>query len=118
MSNIISNTKYKGYYVGNKKQMFTKEEYKRHIAEAKTHLDAAVRDASSGMITLEFVAQYIDKITVTITDDDTTNLNIKIFTGKNTEKWLAKLAAHRADRTDHTFKIMIRYRKRKFKDIL
>ena len=89
------------------KQMFTKEEYKRHIAEVKTRLDAAVRDASSGMITPEFVAQYIDKITVTITDDDTANLNIKIFTGKNTEKWLAKLAAHRADRTGHTFKKMV-----------
>ena len=89
------------------KRMFTKEEYKRHIAEVKTRLDAAVRDASSGMITPEFVAQYIDKITVTITDDDTANLNIKIFTGKNTEKWLAKLAAHHADRTGHTFKKMI-----------
>ena len=89
------------------KQMFTKEEYKRHIAEVKTRLDAAVRDASLGMITPEFVAQYIDKIMVTITDDDTANLNIKIFTGKNTEKWLAKLAAHCADRTGHTFKKMV-----------
>ena len=89
------------------KQMFTKEEYRKHIAEVKTRLDAAVRDASSGMITPEFVAQYIDKITVTITDDDTANLNIKIFTGKNTEKWLKKLAEHHRSCTGHTIKKMI-----------
>ncbi len=89
------------------KQMFTKEEYKRHIAEVKTRLDAAVRDASTGMITPEFVAQYIDKITVTISDDDTANLNIKIFTGKNTQKWLQKLAEHHRGRTGHTMKKMI-----------
>ncbi len=89
------------------KQMFTKEEYKRHIAEVKARLDAAVRDASTGMITPEFVAQYIDRITVTITDDDTANLNIKIFTGKNTQKWLEKLAEHHRGRTGHTLKKMI-----------
>ncbi len=89
------------------KQMFTKEEYKRHIAEVKARLDAAVRDASTGMITPEFVAQYIDKITVTITDDDTANLNIKIFTGKNTEKWLEKLAEHHRGRTGNIMKKMI-----------
>jgi site-specific DNA recombinase len=85
-------------------QMFTKEEYKRHIAEVKTRLDAAVRDASTGIISPEFVTQYIDKITVTITDDDTANLNIKIFTGKSTEKWLEKLAEHHRGRTGHTLK--------------
>lgn len=89
------------------KQMFTKEEYKRHIAEVKTRLDAAVRDASTGIISPEFVAQYIDKITVTITDDDTANLNIKIFTGKSTQKWLEKLAEHHRGRTGHTMKKMI-----------
>jgi len=86
------------------KQMFTKEEYKRHIAEEKTRLDAAVKDASSGLVTPEFVSQYIDKITVT--DDDTANLNIKIFTGKNTEKWLKKLAEYHHSHTDHTLKII------------
>ncbi len=88
------------------KQMFTKEEYKKHIAEVKARLDAAVGDASSGMITPEFVAQYIDKITVTITDDDTANLNIKIFTGKSTQKWLEKLAEHHRGRVGHTMKKM------------
>jgi len=89
------------------KQMFTKDEYRKHIAEVKTRLDAAVRDASTGMITPEFVAQYIDKITVTITDDDTANLNIKIFTGKNSEKLLNKLSEYHRSRTGHMLKKMI-----------
>ena len=89
------------------KQMFTKEEYRRHIADIKTRLEAAVKDASTGVISPEFVAQYIDKITVTISDDDTANLNIKIFTGKKTQKWLEKLAEHHRSRTGHTIKKMV-----------
>ncbi|MBQ9749717.1 MAG: recombinase family protein, partial [Clostridia bacterium] len=58
-------------------QLFTKEEYRKHIAEVKARLDAAVRDASTGVISNEFVAQYIDKIFVTLTDDDTAKLEIK-----------------------------------------
>ena len=87
--------------------MFTKEEYRKHINEVRTRLDAAVRDASTGMITSEFVAQYIDKIFVTLTDDDTAKLDIKIFTGKSTEKWLQKLNARSRSRTGHTFKKMV-----------
>lgn len=72
-------------------EAFTKEEYRKHIGEVKARLDAAVRDASTGMITNEFVAQYIDKIIVTSDGNDTAKLEIKIFTGKNTEKYLQKL---------------------------
>ncbi len=89
------------------KQMFTKDEYRRHIAEVRTRLDAAVRDASNGIISPEFVARYIDKITVTITDDDTANLEIKIFTGESTEKWLKKLDLRSKIRTGHTMKKMV-----------
>lgn len=88
-------------------ERFTQEEYHRHICEVKTNLEAAVRDANSGMITNEFVAQYIDKIFVTPTENDTAKLEIKIFTGKNTEKWLKKLNARSKSRTGHTFKKMI-----------
>ena len=88
-------------------QLFTQEEYRKHIGEVKAKLDAAVKDASSGMITPEFVAQYIDKIFVTLTDHDTANLKIKIFTGKSTEKWLEKLNARSRGRTGHTLKKMI-----------
>ena len=84
-------------------QLFTKEEYRKHIGEVRARLDAAVRDAKSGMITNEFVAEYIDKILVTIENNDTAKLEIKIFTGKSTQKWLEKLRS----RTGHTFKKMI-----------
>ena len=84
-------------------QIFTQEEYRKHMAEVKARLDAAVKDASKGMITNEFVAQYIDKIFVTIEETHVARLEIKIFTGKSTEKWLHKLEV----RTGHTSKKMI-----------
>lgn len=82
--------------------MLSKEEFKKHISEIKSRLEAAVKDANDGMITNEFVAHYIDKILVSIIDDDTAKLEIKIFTGKNTEKWLKKLAARAKNRTGDT----------------
>lgn len=88
-------------------QLFTKEEYRKHIGEVKARLDAAIRDASTGMITNEFVAQYIDKIIVTSDGNDTAKLEIKIFTGKSTEKWLKKLSARSRGRTGVTMKKMI-----------
>ena len=88
-------------------QLFTKEEYRKHIGEVKARLDAAIRDASTGMITDEFVAQYIDKIIVTSDGNDTAKLEIKIFTGKNTEKWLKKLSERHRSRTGVTMKKMI-----------
>lgn len=84
-------------------QLFTQEEYQRHMSEVKARLEAAIKDASTGMITNEFVAQYIDKIFVTMEEDDLARLEIKIFTGKSTEKWLQKLRG----RTGHTSKKMI-----------
>ena len=88
-------------------ELFTRDEYQKHIAELKARLNAATRDASTGMITAEFVAQYIDKIFVTITDNDKAKLDIKIFTGKNTEKWFSRLNARSKSRTGHTLKKMV-----------
>lgn len=88
-------------------ELFTREEYQRHMHEVRTRLEAAVRDASTGMITHEFVAQYIDRIFVTIEEDGTARLEIKIFTGKSTEKWLGKLRTRTKGRTGHTSKKMI-----------
>ena len=88
-------------------ELFTREEYQRHMHEVRTRLEAAVKDASTGMITHEFVAQYIDRIFVTIEEDGTARLEIKIFTGKSTEKWLGKLRARSKGRTGHTSKKMV-----------
>ena len=73
------------------KQIFTKDEYRKHLAEVRERLDAAVRDAETGMITNEFVARYIDRITVTPEENGAARLEIKIFTGKSTGKYLQKL---------------------------
>ena len=83
-------------------ELFTKEEFQKHIAEIRLRLDAAVKEAASGIIGNEFVAQYIDKIIVSIEDADTARLEIKIFTGKNTEKWLGRLNARAKGRTGNT----------------
>ena len=91
-------------------QIFSREEYRRHLSEVRKNLDASLRDASNGMITNEFVAQYIDKIFATVDDDMSVRLEIKIFTGKSTEKYMQKLNARSKSRTGHTMKIMKRIR--------
>ncbi len=89
-------------------QLFSEDEFKKHITEIRTRLDAAIKDASSGIITTEFVNQYIDKIFVTIEEDGLAKLEIKIFTGKNTEKWLSKLRERSKGRMGHTLKKMVK----------
>ena len=66
-----------------------------------------MRDAREGMITPEFVSQYIDKIFVTVDEDLSARLEIKIFTGASTEKYMQKLSSKVKGRTGHTFKKMI-----------
>lgn len=84
-------------------QMFSREEFRKHMDTVRATLEAARRDAAQGMITADFVSKYIDKILVTPEDDGSMRLDIKIFTGETTQKYLAKLAL----RTGHTFKKMI-----------
>ena len=84
-------------------QMFSKEEFRKHMDAIRSTLEAARRDAAQGMITADFVSKYIDKILVTPQDDGSMRLDIKIFTGESTQKYLAKLTG----RTGHTFKKMI-----------
>ena len=88
-------------------QLFSREEYRKRIAEVRNKLNDAIKDASSGIITNEFVSQYIDKIFVTPSEDMSARLEIKIFTGKTTEKFMQKLGAKSRGRTGHTFKKMI-----------
>lgn len=66
------------------------EEFRRKIDEIRKVLANAQRDAASGVITKEFADKYIDKIFITPTDDNTLLLQIKIFTGETTEKYLRK----------------------------
>ena len=85
------------------KQLFSQEEFRRHMDAIRSALEAARRDAASGMITKDFVDKYIDKILVTPEEDGSVRLDIKIFTGETTQKSLANLRS----RTGHTFKKMI-----------
>ena len=73
-----------------------REEFRKKIEEIRRVLANAQRDAASGIITKEFVDKYIDKIFVTPTEDNTLLLQIKIFTGETTEKYLRKFKS-RAD---------------------
>lgn len=66
------------------------EKFRRKIEDIRKVLANAQRDAASGSITKEFVDKYIDKIFVTPTGDNTLLLQIKIFTGETTEKYLRK----------------------------
>ena len=65
-------------------------------------LREAKRDAAQGIINKEFVDRYIDKIFVT-PEDSRLKLQIKLFTGDSTDKYLANLRG----RAGHTFKKMI-----------
>ena len=84
-------------------QMFSREEFRKHMDTIRATLEAARRDAAQGMVTVEWVNKYIDKILVTPEEDGSLRLDIKIFTGETTQKYLANLRS----RTCHTLKKMI-----------
>ena len=84
-------------------QMYSREEFRKHMDAIRSTLEAARKDAANGIISHEFVSKYIDKILVTPLEDGKMQLDIKIFTGETTKKYLEKLRS----RTGHTFKKMI-----------
>ena len=75
-------------------------DFKKHMDTIRQVLQAAERDASCGVINKDFVDKYIDKIYTTMDDETTMHLQIKIFTGETTDKYLSSLRS----RTGHTFK--------------
>jgi hypothetical protein len=83
-------------------QRNSKDEFRKHIDTIRRVLHEAERDAAQGIINKEFVDKYIDKIFVT-PEDGSLHLEIKIFTGEITSKYLANLR----NRTGHTSKKMI-----------
>ena len=83
-------------------QQLSRAEFKKHIDTIRRVLREAKRDAAQGIINKEFVDRYIDKIFVT-PEDSRLKLQIKLFTGDSTDKYLANLRG----RAGHTFKKMI-----------
>ena len=67
------------------------EELRKKIEVIRKVLTNAQKDAADGIITKEFVDQYIDKIFVTPTEEGTLQLQIKIFTGETNEQYFRKL---------------------------
>ncbi len=67
------------------------EELRKKIEVIRKVLTNAQKDAADGIITKEFVDQYIDKIFVTPTEEGTLRLQIKIFTGETNEQYFRKL---------------------------
>ena len=81
------------------------KDFKEHIDTIRRVLREAERDAAGGIINKEFVDKYIDRIFATMEDDGSMRLQIKIFTGETTEKYLQNLRS----RTGHTFYKMLPY---------
>jgi len=75
-------------------------DFKKHIDTIRRVLREAEQNAADGLISKEFVDKYIDKIFATMEEDGSMRLEIKIFTGATTDKYLANLRS----RTGHTFK--------------
>ncbi|MBP1736242.1 MAG: recombinase family protein [Oscillospiraceae bacterium] len=80
----------------------SKDDFKKHIDAIRRVLREAQRDAAQGIINKEFVDRYIDKIYAT-PEEGRLRLEIKIFTGETTQKYLSQLKS----RTGHTSKKMI-----------
>ena len=84
-------------------QQLSKEDFRKRIDTIRRVLREAERDAAQGLISKEFVGRYIDKIFATPEEDGSLRLQIKVFTGDTTDKYLTNLRS----RTGHTFKKMI-----------
>mgnify|MGYP002624396201 CR=1 FL=1 len=82
-------------------------EFKKHIDTMRRVLVKAAEDATDGVINHLFVDKYIDKIFATPQEDGSLKLEIKIFTGESTEKFLSKIRSRKKVRTGSTFKKMI-----------
>ena len=84
-------------------QQLSKEDFRKQIDTIRRVLDDGRRDAAQGLISKEFVDKYIDKIFAAPEEDGSLRLQIKVFTGETTDKFLTNLRS----RTGHTFKKMI-----------
>ena len=101
-------------------ELESKEDFRKHMESIRSVMREAQRDAREQIVSKEFIDKYIDRIYATPQEDGSLRLEIKIFTGEATEKYLNRLkqraaeqentpeyAAVGAGRTGHTFKKMI-----------
>jgi DNA invertase Pin-like site-specific DNA recombinase len=67
------------------------EEFRIHMEKVRKVLRDAEQNCAKGTITKEFVDTFIDKIFVSPEPDGTMRLDVRIFTGDTTAKYLQKL---------------------------
>ena len=72
-------------------QQTSNDEFRRQMEKVRTVLKKAEQCTGSGAITKDFIDTFIDRIFVTPQEDGSMRLDIKIFTGDTTEKYLTKL---------------------------
>ena len=72
-------------------QLQSNDEFQKHMAKLRAVMREAQKCVESGFVTKNFADQYIDKIFATPMEDGTIRLDIRIFTGEATEKYLKKL---------------------------
>ncbi|MBR3973181.1 MAG: recombinase family protein [Oscillospiraceae bacterium] len=82
-------------------ELESKEDFRKHMESIRSVMRDAQRDANRQIVSKEFIDKYIDRIFATPQEDGSLRLEIKIFTGEATEKYLAKLKK-RADDVSHT----------------
>ncbi len=90
-------------------QQESSEEFRQHMEKVRSVLIAAEKDVQEGAITKEFIDTFVDKIFVTPEPGNKVHLEIRIFTGDSTGKYLERLKKRTNfdSRTGHTFKKMI-----------
>ena len=78
-------------------------DFKKHMDTIRRVLKDATANAANGLIDKAFIDEFVDKIYVTMDDKGVMHLQIKIFTGEITDKYLSSLRS----RTGHISKKMI-----------
>ncbi len=74
-----------------KDQNASNEEFRSQMEKIRSVLKQAEQDVGSGAITKEFVNTFVDRIYATPQEDGSMRLDIRIFTGDTTGKYLKKL---------------------------
>lgn len=72
-------------------QLGSKQEFEKHIESLREKLQEIKHDVKSGSITRGFVEKYIDTIYATPISKDCLRIEVKLFTGETTEKYLSKV---------------------------
>ena len=90
-------------------QRTSSEAHREHMAKIHAALKAAEQDVANGKVTKEFIDTFIDKIFVTPNPNGVMELDIRIFTGESTKKYLQRLKTRASTevRTGHMSKKMI-----------